>query len=290
MKKLGPIRKAVIPAAGLGTRLLTVTKEIPKEMLPIFARGHCGQVLLKPILQLVFEYLHETGFREFCFIVGRGKRAIEDHFNSDLNFVDYLLNKGKRGYAEELNNFYSKVENSTIIFLNQPEPKGFGDAIYRAKAFVGNEPFLVHAGDDIIISEANSHLKRLIEVFERMNADATLLVERVSDSQRYGVVTGRKVHPSVYKVTNIIEKPKVPPSNIAIVAIYIFNEKIFKAIEQTEPDASGEIQLTDAIKHLILDGGAVYAIELLSSEKRLDVGVPESYWNALRYTFEWCFK
>jgi UTP--glucose-1-phosphate uridylyltransferase len=267
-----------------------VTKEIPKEMLPVFAKGSFGQVFLKPMLQLVFEHLYDAGFRKFCFIVGRGKRAIEDHFNRDPSFVSYLVNKGKHEYAEELKAFYRKVEDSTIVFVNQPEPKGFGDAIYRAKTFIGDKPFLVHAGDDIILSEGNSHCRRLIKVFEEMNADATFLVERVSNPQRYGVITGIEIRPRIYKVTNIFEKPKIPPSNIATVATYVFNEKIFEAIKQTKPDANGEVQLTDAIRHLILNGNSVYAIELLTNEKRIDVGIPESYWNALKYTFEWCFK
>ena len=283
------IRKVVIPAAGLGTRLLTVTKEVPKEMLPVFAKG-VRLVLLKPILQLIFEQLYQCGFNEFCFIVGRGKRAIEDHFNKDSSFIDYLIYKGKRDYAEELKAFYTIVENSTIIYVNQPEPRGFGDAVYRAKAFVGNEPFLVHAGDDIILSENSSHLKRLMKVFEETSADAAFLVEQVVDPRRYGVITGIEIYPKIYKVSNVIEKPSVSPSNIAVVAVYIFNEKIFKALEKVKLDASGEIQLTEAIRNLILHGNSVYAVELLPNEKRLEIGIPESYWNALKHTFEWCFK
>lgn len=283
------ISKAIIPAAGLGTRLLTVTKEIPKEMLPVFCKSG-GRILLKPILQAIFEQLYKYGFREFCFIVGRSKRAIEDHFSKDSNFIEDLYRRGKHDYAEELKSFYAMVENSTIIFTNQPEPKGFGNAVYMAKSFVGCEPFLVHAGDDIIISADNSHLKRLINLFKEMNADVAFLVERVPNPERYGVITGLEVCSRIYKVTDVFEKPTIPPSNIAIIAVYIFNEKIFKAIELTEPDANGEIQLTNAIRNIILNGGSVYAIELLPTEKRVEAGTPESYLNALKYTFDWCFR
>ena len=146
------IKKVVITAAGLGTRLLSVTTEMPKEMLPLFCMGSNGDLLLKPVLQLIFEQLYEVGFREFCFIVGRGKRSIEDHFTPDYSYVELLRKRGKEGLAMELEEFYRKVESSVIAWINQPEPRGFGDAVLRAEPFVDNEPFLVHAGDTYVIS------------------------------------------------------------------------------------------------------------------------------------------
>lgn len=286
MEKLSLIRKVVIPAAGLGTRLLSVTKEMPKEMLPVFAKDLNGKLRIKPILQVIFEKLYGVGFREFCFIVGRGKRSVEDHFTADFNFVKYLETKNKDIIATELIKFYKKMTESNIIFINQPEPKGFGDAIYRARAFTLNDPFLVHAGDDLVLSSNESHIRRLTKAFNGMKADATFLIERVEDPTRYGVITGFEIKPGIYKVTDIIEKPKEPPSNIATIAIYIFNEMIYDAIKRTEPDKSHEIQLTDAIKNLILSGGRVYAVSLTPNEKRIEVGTPQSYWNALKYTFE----
>ncbi|MBS7609834.1 NTP transferase domain-containing protein [Candidatus Bathyarchaeota archaeon] len=284
------IRKVIIPAAGLGTRLLTATKEMPKEMLPVFAKGLNGQILAKPMLQLIFEQLYDVGFREFCFIVGRGKRAAEDHFNKDTSFIRYLHSKGKEDLSRELEVFYRKLDESVIVFINQPEPRGFGDAVYRAKSFVQGKPFLVHAGDDIVLSEKGSHITRLIRVFKGMNADIAFLVERVGNPRTYGVITGVKIDPYIYKVTDIVEKPRAPPSNIAVVAIYVFHNKIFKAIEQIRSYEAGETQLTDAIKHLILDGCKVYAVELLPGEKRIDIGTPESYWEALKYTFSMCSR
>lgn len=280
------IRKVVVPAAGLGTRLLTVTKEMPKEMLPIFVKGKDGgRRQVKPMLEVIFNQLYDAGFREFCFIIGRGKRAIEDHFNKDSNFISYLKGKQKNDHAIELEEFYRKVESSNIIFINQPEPKGFGDAIYRANPFTLDNNFMVHAGDDLVISNDMSHVKRLIKVFEEKGADAALLAERLDDPRRYGVITGVEVDTGVYKVADIVEKPEVPPSNLATIAIYVFNNKIYRALEETQPDKSGEVQLTDAIKRLITIGGQVYAVKLYPDEKRIDVGTPESYWNALKETF-----
>jgi len=280
------VNKVVITAAGIGTRLLPVTKETPKEMLPLFSVNKKGELCLKPVLQLIFEQLYGVGFRNFCFVVGRGKRSIEDHFNKNSTFINYLREKGKHDLAEEIDSFYRKLDSSNIVFVNQPEPLGFGDAVYRAHVFTLNEPFLLHAGDDLILSNDNSHIRRLINIFTKMGCDVAFLVERVQDPRKYGVINGVEIEPGIYKVIDIVEKPEKPPSNIAAVAIYVFNEKIYKAIEMVKPDRGGEIQLTDAIKNLILNGGKVYSVELLPHEKRIDVGTPESYWIALEETFK----
>lgn len=280
------LKTAVIPAAGLGTRLLTATKEIPKELLPVFDKGFKGGSVLKPMLQIVFERLYDVGFREFCFIVGRGKRAVADHFTKDEGFISYLRSKNKEDIAEELEDFYRKIAASKIVMVNQPEPKGFGDAVANAEVFTSNEPFLVHAGDDLILSSRNSHINRLIKVFEEKNADSVFFVQRVQDPSRYGVITGVRVRPGLYKVIDMVEKPRTPPSNLATIAIYAFRNVIYEAIRNTEADENGEVQLTDAIKQLILAGGQVYAVELSSDEKRIDIGNVESYWDALRETFQ----
>lgn len=284
------VRKAVITAAGLGTRLLPYTKELPKEMLPLFSKCSKNNTCLKPVLQMIFEQLYDHGIREYCFIVGRGKRAIEDFFTRDSGFLKYLYSKNKHVLAEELKEFYRKVESSVITFINQPEPRGFGEAVYRARFFVGDEPFIVHAGDDLVLSENISHIKRLIKVFEGMGADAVLLVEKVVDPRKYGVIEGVEVSSGIYRVVDIVEKPKIPPSNIATIAVYVFSASIFKAIKCVQPDPSGEIQLTDAIRILLSKGYPVYAVKLLPGEKRLDVGTPESYWEALKITYERCLR
>jgi UTP--glucose-1-phosphate uridylyltransferase len=169
------IKKAVIPAAGLGTRLLPITKELPKEMLPIFFKED-GKLFLRPMLQAVFEQIYDVGFREFGFIVGRGKRAIEDHFTLDDIFIEQLKNNHKEELANGLEAFYKKLSDSTIMFMNQPRPKGFGDAIHKAKLFTGKEAFLMHAGDDLVFSRHNNHLRKILKVFEHYDADASFLV------------------------------------------------------------------------------------------------------------------
>lgn len=275
------IKKAVIPSAGMGTRLLPATKEQPKEMLPILVRNVEGELCLKPLLQIVFENLYDVGFRDFGFITGRGKRSVEDYFTTDSGFIELLKNGNKLGLAKELDAFYKKVEGSHIAFINQPRPTGFGDAVHRAKSFTGSEAFLVHAGDDLVISKKNEYLLNLINVFEEHDADAVFCVEKVRDPRKYGVITGSKVANNLYLVKKVIEKPSQPPSNMAIVAVYAFNSEIYQAIEETPPDASGEVQLTNAIQRLIDQNHTVYAVELSSKEKRLDIGTPRSYLKAL---------
>src|SRR5712691_5828372 len=174
----------------MGTRLLSVTKEQPKEMLPVFAKGKNGELCLKPIVQLVFEQLYEVGFREFCFIVGRGKRAIEDHFTPDFNFVSMLDSKGKDGPASDLESFYKMIDGSTVVWVNQSEPRGFGDAVLRAKSFVGGERFLVHAGDSYFLARDADHVRRVMRLSEELKADALFLSQEVDDPRRFGVVEG----------------------------------------------------------------------------------------------------
>lgn len=278
------LRKAVIPAAGLGTRLLPITKELPKEMLPVNALTKKGETCLKPMLQAVFEQLYGVGFREFAFIVGRGKRAIEDHFSPDEDFIQYLESKNKKDFAEELQEFYKKIDNSNIVFINQPKPKGFGDAVGRAASFTGNEKFLIHAGDDLIVSKNNNHLKRATGTFEEYDADTLFLVEEVPDPRKYGVITGKEVNSGIFRVTSIVEKPEKPLSNLAIVAIYIFKPIIYKAIKKVEPDRNGEIQLSDALKLLIAWNCKVYGLKLKPNERRIDIGTAESYIEMLKST------
>lgn len=279
------LRKVVIPAAGLGTRLLPATKEHPKEMLPVFVRTSKGKLILKPILQVIFEGLYDFGFREFCFIVGRGKRSIEDHFTPDDNFLSFLRNREDEEHSGELEDYYKKIVNSTIIFANQPKPYGFGDAVLRAESFIGDEPFLVHAGDDLILSKDKAYLKRLTKTFERFNSDATFLVEKVEDPRSYGVIVGEEIEDGLYKVKKIVEKPKIPPSNLAVVAIYIFRSRIFDSLRSIDLNGSNELQLTDAIQRFVSKDFPVYALELKRNEKRIEIGTPDTYWKAIKTTF-----
>lgn len=271
------LSKAVIPAAGLGTRLLPVTKEIPKEMLPIPIKKNSGAVLLKPMLQAVYEQLYDFGIKNFCFIVGRGKRAIEDHFVPDVSVLRRIPDTPWR---RDLEGFYEKIESSHIYFVTQPEPKGFGDAVLKTEKFIGQDPFIVHAGDDLVVSENGGHLRRLMQTFGETEADAVLLVERNPNPQRYGVVLGEPVEPKLYRVSDIMEKPRRPRSNLTAVAIYIFKPSIFSALAKTKPDRNNEIQLTNAVRSLVRKEKRVYAVELLPDERRIDIGTHESFLKA----------
>ena len=280
-------RKVVIPAAGLGTRLFPATKEQPKEMLPIFCRLANGDVGVKPLLQLVFEQLYDAGFREFCFVVGRRKRSIEDHFTPDLNSVLMLNDVGKGNQALDLNSFYMKLKTSTIVWINQPEPKGFGDAVLTAQPFVQNERCLVHAGDTCIISKNSEHLRVLMNAYERLSPDAIFIVQEIEDPRQYGVIEAKVIEKRVYRVVEAIEKPEKPRTNLAIMPIYLFDPVIFKALEKAMPDKGGEIQLTDAIQKLIDWGLNVCAVRLNPNEIRLDIGNPKTYWEALSLSYQY---
>jgi UTP--glucose-1-phosphate uridylyltransferase len=275
------IKKVIIPAAGLGTRLFPATKEQPKEMLPIFADSTTSGLSVKPVVQMVFEQLHEAGMREFCFIVGRGKRGIEDHFTQDANCIRTLEDMGKNGQATDLKKFYDKLNSSTIMWVNQPEARGFGNAVLMAQPFVQNERCLVHAGDSFIISKDMDYLKKLIDAYDRLNADAAFVALEIENPKQYGIVEGEEVESGIFKVKKVTEKPDKPATNLAIMAMYIFRPIIFKALEATEPGKNGEIQLTDAIQKLIDWGLRVYAVKLNAEYAHLDIGSPQRYWEAL---------
>jgi len=277
------IKKAVIPAAGMGTRLLSITKEIPKEMLPLFIRNSFGEIGLKPVVQIVFEQLFDVGFREFCFIVGRGKRTIEDHFSPDLRYLANLDESGKYQASKDLEEFYKKIENSTIIWINQPTPKGFGHAILQAKSFTNQEPFLVHAGDTFITSNKEGHIKQIIQIKEE--ADTALCLLEVEDTKHYGIAKISGLKPP-YRVKKVEEKPEKPTTNLAIMPIYLFTENIYNALKETQPGKGNEIQLTDGIQKLIEQNQKVNAIKL-NKALHLDIGTPESYWNAQKRSFEY---
>jgi len=284
------IRKAVVTAAGLGTRLLTVTKEQPKEMLPLFTKNKDGNLCVKPLLQMIFEQLHDCGFREFCFIIGRGKKVVADHFTIDRDFVRQLNDKGKSGLASSLEEFYRKIENSTIVWINQPEPKGFGHAVLMAKPFIGTEPFLVHAGDTYIVSNNDNPIGRLIEVHVKKKAEATLLLKEVENPKHYGVAEAQEKTGRVFNIKKVIEKPEKPPTNLAVMPIYIFNPTIMAVLEKTPPGLGGEIQLTDGIQALIEKRLKVQAIKLKDDEIRLDVGNPQTYWEAIMRARAWSLR
>ena len=269
--------KCIITVGGLGTRLLPLTKEIPKEMLPIYDKTIKDRLVLKPILQVIFESLFEYKIKDFCFIVGRTKRAVEDHFTPNYDLSDLLKKEKKNELYSELNNFFKKLEKSNIVFVTQPKPIGFGNAIEYGKRFVIDDYFLLHAGDDIVISKNNSHLKRLENNFKKYNADIACLIEEVENPSQYGVVTGDILENGVIDIKEIIEKPKKPKSKNAVIAIYIFKPKIFKYLEQVKRKSTPQNQLSDAFEVAIKKGDRMIGIVLKKNERRIDIGTPETY-------------
>ena len=253
------VRKAIIPAAGLGTRFLPATKAQPKEMLPIVD---------KPTLQYIIEEAVESGIEEILIITGRNKKSIEDHFDKSVELELELESKGKQELLEEVRKISNMVN---IHYIRQKEPKGLGHAIYCAKSFIGNEPCAVLLGDDIVYSDKPC-LKQLIEVYEYYNS-SVLGVQQIEqkDVHKYGIVDGQKIDTTVSRVNRLVEKPKTEeaPSNIAILGRYIITPAIFDILENTQPGANGEIQLTDALNQLSRTE-AVYAYEF--SGRRYDVG------------------
>ena len=283
------INKVVLPVAGSGTRLLPVTKEQPKEMLPVFSLGLKGEKRVSPIIQLIFEQLFSEGFSNYCFIVGKNKRIIEDHFTSDYEFVNSLQIKKKNQYASDLLNFFNKVDKSSLVWINQSKPLGFGHAVMQSAPYVNKERFLLHAGDTLIISKNNSHIKKLINCHKKNNAAASFIVHEIEDPRHYGVIDG-KIKGNTIRVTNLEEKPAKPKTNLAIMPIYIFEPIIFKYLAKTKPKKLNEIQLTDAIASLAKDGYPVYAINLSNEMIQMDIGNPDSYWESLKISFNQTIK
>ena len=253
------VRKAIIPAAGLGTRFLPATKSQPKEMLPIVD---------KPTLQYIIEEAINSGIEEILVVTGRNKKSIEDHFDRSVELELELEQKGKTAMLEMVRNISNMVD---IHFIRQKEPKGLGHAIHCAKSFVGDEPFAVLLGDDIVDNDVPC-LKQLISAYDEYKT-SILGVQEVAkeDTDKYGILDVKHIEDRVYKVKDMVEKPNVEdaPSNIAILGRYIITPAIFEILENQEPGKGGEIQLTDALKTL----GQQEAIYAYNFEgRRYDVG------------------
>lgn len=273
--------KCVLTVAGLGTRLLPLTKEIPKEMLPVYDRNKNGKLVLKPILQIIYESLYQYNIRDFCFIVGRTKRAVKDHFTPDYKFANFLKKEKKDNLAEVLYDFFLKLKKSNMTFIYQPKPIGFGNAIYYSRKFVGKDTFLLHAGDDIVISKNNDHLRRLESKFKKYRADIAFLIEQVADPSQYGVIKGKILEKGIIEVKEMEEKPKRPTSKYAIIAIYMFKPTIFQYLSEAEKLVYPEKQLAEAFNIAIRNGAKMIGVMLKKSEKRMDVGTPETYLKVL---------
>jgi len=266
MKK---IRKAVIPVAGLGTRFLPATKAIPKEMLTIVDR---------PTIQYIVEEAVASGIEEVILITSQGKEAIENHFDYDFQLDTVLKKKNKLILREELANISNLID---IVSVRQKEPLGLGHAIWMARHVIGNEPFIVLLGDDLVMSDVPC-CKQMIDLFDKVH-ESIVAIQRVPMDQahQYGIVEGKKIdHDRTYKVDNMVEKPSpgTSTSDMAIIGRYLLMPEIFAFLEKAKPGHGGEIQLTDALLELANKGG-MYAYEF--EGKRYDAGDKLGYLKAI---------
>ncbi|AJH78297.1 UTP--glucose-1-phosphate uridylyltransferase GalU [Heyndrickxia coagulans] len=252
------IKKAIIPAAGLGTRFLPATKAMPKEMLPIVD---------KPTIQYIVEEAIDSGIEDIIIVTGKGKRAIEDHFDHAFELEDNLIAKKKFDLLEKVR----QPAEVDIHYIRQKEPKGLGHAIWCARKFIGNEPFAVLLGDDIIQAEPPC-LKQMIDVYEQVHSSVIAVMEVAhEETNRYGIIDPLDQKGRIYDVKGFVEKPKVEeaPSNVAIIGRYILTPEIFDFLSLQKTGSGGEIQLTDAIEQLNeIQKVYAYAYE----GKRYDVG------------------
>ncbi|MDA8215304.1 MAG: UTP--glucose-1-phosphate uridylyltransferase GalU [Nitrospiraceae bacterium] len=266
------IKKAILPAAGLGTRFLPATKASPKEMLPIVD---------KPLIQYAVEESISCGIEDFIIITGKYKRAIEDHFDTAYRLEEKLRTSGKEKILKELN----KLNHINLAYIRQRVPMGLGHAILCAKPFVKNEPFVVILSDDVIDPEYPL-LQEMIKIYEKKKCPVIALEEVPrSEVNRYGIIDGRQ-EGNMYRINNLVEKPKPEksPSNLAIIGRYILTPEIFDILEKQKPGAGGEIQLTDALKSLVKKT-PIYGY--LIKGKRYDAGDKLGY---LKATVDFALK
>ena len=263
---------AVVPVAGLGTRLLPATKSQPKEMLPV------GR---KPVVQYVVEELTRVGMKRILFVTGPGKASIENHFDVNGELIQTLRESGKEELLEELEFERAAVQ---YLYTRQRQTLGLGHAVLCARAFVGSQPFVVALGDSIIGMHAESDVvRRMLQCFREREAAAVIAFEEVppSDAHQYGIASPRGGG-DVFEIDDVVEKPSPgeAPSNLAIAARYVLAPAIFEALDRTPPGKNGEIQLTDAIRAVIRSGRRAYGVRLHGGERRYDIGNFESYFRA----------
>ena len=254
------VRKAIIPAAGLGTRFLPATKAQAKEMLPIVD---------KPTIQYIIEEAVAAGIEDIIVITGRNKKTIEDHFDRSPELEQELERTNKTEYLEMVKDI-ANIAN--IYYVRQKQPRGLGHAVLTAKSFIGDEPFAVLLGDDIVVSQTPC-LKQLIDVYDEKGG-SVLGVQTVAHENvcKYGIVAGDKIGDRLYKVSDMVEKPPVDeaPTDVAILGRYVLSPEVFKYLETQETGAGGEIQLTDALLRMIKDGKDMYSYDFKGT--RYDVG------------------
>jgi UTP--glucose-1-phosphate uridylyltransferase len=254
------IRKAVFPAAGLGTRFLPATKASPKEMLPLVD---------KPLIQYGIEEAVQSGIESILIITGRDKSAIEDHFDISYELEQTLRERGKKELVEQMR---AVADLAHIVYTRQKQPLGLAHAIYQAKDFVGDEPFAVMLPDDIMDGETPA-LQQLINAYEKYGASVVAAIQIDDETiSRFGVIAGDEIEPGVFKISDVVEKPKYEeaPSNMAVIGRYVFEPELFGAIEKIKPGAGGELQVADAMRILLKEGYPFYAVTL--DARRHDAG------------------
>ena len=277
------IDTAVIPVGGHGTRLLTLTKDQPKEMIPIFSKSS-NKIVLRPLIEHIFLNLYDSGIRNFFFIVGKKKRSIEDHFTPEKNY-NFYLNQFERNYYNLLEDFNKKIEKSNIVWINQNTPRGFGAAVLNAKEIIGSRSFMVHAGD-AYLKNGSKHISNLIKTYEKNNPDIIFYMKKIKNPKSYGIATTTKINKELYKVHNLEEKPKSPKSDLAVMPIYIFKSNIFDALLKTKPGIGNELQLTDAMQKILKSNQNVMAMKFSNSNECIDIGTPENYFHAITLSYK----
>jgi len=261
------VKKAIIPAAGLGTRFLPAVKAQPKEMLPIVD---------KPLIQYIVEEAVASGIEDIIIVTGQNKRAIEDHFDRDINLENQLKKSGKAALAKELKKI---AEMANFIYLRQKGPYGNGTPVLNAKHLIGDEPFAVMFGDDLFVGKT-PRLKQLISVYDKYQDPViTVIPTDAEGTKKYGVIKGTKVEKKVYQVDTIVEKPgpKNAPSRLASISGYVFTPDIFEALEKTPLGKGGELWLVDAIFRLSKKR-PIYACQV--DAKYYDIGSPAGWLKA----------
>jgi UTP--glucose-1-phosphate uridylyltransferase len=273
---------------GLGTRLLTYTKNNPKTMLPLYEKGKDkhGDLVLRPLIEIIFENLYDRGFRRFCFIVGsKTKHSIIEHMEPDEDYISLLKKRNKsedKRFIQTLSRISKKINKSEIKWISQDTPMGFGDALSSSRKFVGKETFLLHAGDAYIPNY--EFLSDFIKIEKIQKCSGVLLLQRKKDLRGYGIAQLKKKN-NEKLVINVQEKPKKPLSSLVILPIYIFKPSIFDALEKTAKGYNCELQVTDAIQKLIDWDKKIVGYDY-SNKPWYDIGTPANYFKSLVHSFK----
>ena len=282
------MRTAVITTGGLGTRLFTITKVLPKTMLPLFEKNpsDLNSPILRPLIEIIFNDLYDMGFRRFCFIVGeKTKQVIIDHFNKNDTFINLLKKRNSvidKRFIKSLENFDKKFEKCEVSWITQSTPMGFGHALLSSKKFVGNETFLLYAGDAFFL-KSNFLLDFIHNHQKSKDATCSVLLERKKHLKGFGIAQVKKKN-SENIIFNIEEKPKKPKSNFAVLPVYIFEPIVFDALKKTIHGYNNELQVTDAIQTLINWDKKVLSFKY-KQKSWFDIGIPANYHKALNQSF-----